>query len=291
MAVRFSSGRAERSILTKIANRPEISNPNGNFRCVFRKKRERDGAVPFGTANSEFKIQDSKLLLGVQPAERTHEADLWDASCGPPPGGGCGPLRPFRTRMKKEELKVKNDLRAAACGGRTRLQGIAGLRRPQAAARTVLTDRFPPKSSPQPSGRACTSGPAGREMQPSARGRLRAAAPFGRNSASKIQDSKSPIGLQPAERTHEANLRDARSGPSRGEAPARCAHSGAIHPSKLAAIRRSLRGRPFPAKKRPPRKGAASRINADRGLFVDRAVGLAGAVVGTFGIHAVGGPG
>ena len=56
---------------------------------------------PFGR-NSEFKIQDSKLLLGLQPAEGRHE----------------------QTR-------------------------VAGLRRPQAAARTVLADRFC-RQAPQP---------------------------------------------------------------------------------------------------------------------------------------------
>ena len=72
------------------------------------------------------------------------------------------------------------------CGTRA-----TGLRRPQAAVRSVLTDHFQFGTSPQPSGWACTSGPAGRELQPSARGRLRAAAvPFGTaNSKFKIQNS------------------------------------------------------------------------------------------------------
>ena len=33
-------------------------------------------------------------MLGLQPAEGSHEADLRDASCGPPPPGGCGPHGP-----------------------------------------------------------------------------------------------------------------------------------------------------------------------------------------------------
>ena len=177
MAVRFSSGRAERSILTKIANRPEISNPNGNFRCVFRKKRSGTGRFHSEPPiqNSKFKIQNycsgrslrsactkrtyGTRVAGLRPAEAA-------ARCGsmrsrkfmiqnsrfkikrvrrgaigliPSSGRGlrrastsgrksgreerafagrsCGPLRPFRARMKNEELKVKNDLRAAACGG------------------------------------------------------------------------------------------------------------------------------------------------------------------------------
>ncbi len=40
--------------------------------------------------------------------------------------------------------------RGAACGGRLRRRGAAGLRRPQAAARTVLTDRPQCWTSPQP---------------------------------------------------------------------------------------------------------------------------------------------
>ena len=73
---------------------------------------------------------------------------------------------------------------------------------PQAAAHTVLTDRFRFRASPQPSGWACDV-----EEQPSAGGgRLRAAAASceAANSEFKIQDSKSPIGLQPAEHAGSA---------------------------------------------------------------------------------------
>ena len=40
------------------------------------------------------------VRFGPQPAEDTLEADLRDASCGPPPGEGCGLLRPFGRKFK-----------------------------------------------------------------------------------------------------------------------------------------------------------------------------------------------
>ena len=46
---------------------------------------------------------------------------------------------------------------------------------PETAARSVLADRFLTLDKPAAERWACMSGPAGREMQPSARGRLRAA--------------------------------------------------------------------------------------------------------------------
>ena len=49
---------------------------------------------PFGR---KFRIQNSRFKItkfGLQPAEVTLEADLRDASCGPPPPPGCGPPMP-----------------------------------------------------------------------------------------------------------------------------------------------------------------------------------------------------
>jgi len=48
--------------------------------------------------NEELKMNcctQCQFVFGQQPAEGTLVADLRDASCGPPPGGGCGPLRPY----------------------------------------------------------------------------------------------------------------------------------------------------------------------------------------------------
>ena len=56
----------------------------------------------------------------------------------------------------KQCYRVYIPTRAAACGGRARLQGAAGLRYREAAARSVLTDRptssNSPEACPQPSG-------------------------------------------------------------------------------------------------------------------------------------------
>ena len=67
-------------------------------------------------------------------------------------------------------LQLAKDTQERTFGTRT-----AGLRRAEAAARSVLTDRSKLETSPQPSGWACDV-----EEQPSARGRLRAAAAFTR---------------------------------------------------------------------------------------------------------------
>ena len=138
-------------------------------------------------------------IFGSQPAEDTQEADLRDASCGPPPGGGCGPptscevdfickaspqpsgracdfrgaaLRPgagagcrsLRDRARRNILRNKQRLRAAAasyrsrkfkmqysrfkittrdaaCGGHAASVMNCGPPPPQAAARSVLTNR------------------------------------------------------------------------------------------------------------------------------------------------------
>ena len=127
-------------------------------------------------------------------------ADLRDASCGPPPLPGCGPLRPFGRKFRIQNSRFKITNRAAACGGRNDAKEL----RASAAGRLRPANRCAIASlqkSPQPSGRACDH-----KEQPSAgEGRLRAAAPVpGANSKFKIQNSElmgssSSSGCKPAE--------------------------------------------------------------------------------------------
>ena len=107
------------------------------------------------------------------------EADLRDASCGPPPGGGCGPpiaarlirCEKARSRADGPAFEQREDaaLRQGAAAGcrplRDRFCRQTFPPKPAAAARSVLTDRPKLGTSPQPSGRACDV-----EEQPSARG-------------------------------------------------------------------------------------------------------------------------
>ena len=72
------------------------------------------------------------------------------------------PARPYQGRNSRFKIKFvrKSCLGvyfSSGCSLRRvqRRRGVAGLRRPQAAARTVLTDLSNSKKSPQPSGRAC----------------------------------------------------------------------------------------------------------------------------------------
>ncbi len=120
--------------------------------------------------------------------------------------------------------------RAAACGGRLRRQGTAGLRRREAAARSVLTDRN------NAAARRCLRDRTRRHARSRAVGlhertcgTRRCSPPPGggcglrrlllgaANSAFTIQDSKLLLGQQLAEGAHDADAKaDARSGPSRG---------------------------------------------------------------------------
>ena len=88
------------------------------------------------------------------------------------------------SRFNIQDLRT----RGAACEGRARADlrtRNAGFRGAKLRPADLLRGRYLHKVSPQPSGRACDI-----KEQPSARGRLRAAAPCGRNSEFKIQDSK-----------------------------------------------------------------------------------------------------
>ena len=70
----------------------------------------RAAAVPCGTANSEFKIQDSKLPIGTQPAEAP--ATLW--SCVPPPPLSCGPHGLFKVEIQHSGFNMKRTPMPAA---------------------------------------------------------------------------------------------------------------------------------------------------------------------------------
>jgi len=82
-------------------------------------------------------------------------------------------------QIQNSRFKIKGDCQAylGLCSdsgrslrrARLRRQGAADLRAGEAAAHSVLTDRFPLKANPQPSGWACDI-----EEQPSAGGRQRA---------------------------------------------------------------------------------------------------------------------
>ena len=80
--------------------------------------------------NSRFKIQElvRPCIFGTQPAEGALDADLRDASCGPPLSGGCGPPiayaidhacdQPAAERWAcdaKEQPSAQGRLRAADC--------------------------------------------------------------------------------------------------------------------------------------------------------------------------------
>ena len=115
-----------------------------------------------------------------------------------------GPVFYGEARFRIQNLEFKNSesqVRAAACGGR-------------AKSGYELRDRFCLRHSPQPGGRACNV-----EEQPSAQGRLRAA-------ATSCEAANLPFnikfGLQPAERTH---VRVRTAGLRRRKAAARTAFS------------------------------------------------------------------
>ncbi len=78
--------------------------------------------------------------------------------------------REFREEEAGEAVIKEEELRLGAQLAKGPLERTQKRRRDAG-----LMGRAKLGTSPQPSGRACTSGPAGRELQPSARGRLRAA--------------------------------------------------------------------------------------------------------------------
>ena len=49
-----------------------------------------------------------KMKLGAQPAEAHTKRTCGDASCGPPPGGGCGPPMPAASKQDIIKERMKN---------------------------------------------------------------------------------------------------------------------------------------------------------------------------------------
>ena len=145
--------------------------------------------------------------------------DMRGAACEVPAKRTCGtrdaglrgaklrPAAPLRAQIQKSIFRIKRafwarlgiyfrsgrSLRSTQVRVRT-----AGLRRREAAARTVPTDRFQLETSPQPSGRACDI-----EEQPSARGRLRAARRLRRRICRQAYSSE-PARLRAAAASCEA---------------------------------------------------------------------------------------
>ena len=148
-----------------------------------------------GTANSEFKIQDSKLVAvrclrhRTSGQSRSRADGLATIRSSPPPGGGCGlpvAARPSSTQSTSQ---------------RTVAKGGCGLLRP--FVRKFIIQNYQPGRSLRSAAR---SGPVERELRASAGRRLRPARPFqGRNSelrpadamASKSSRSRSPHPKRP----------------------------------------------------------------------------------------------
>ena len=131
-----------------------------------RRAKLRPAAVPFGTAKLSRYAGHiwAYILLGLQLAERTHEADLRDASCGPPLPGGCGPhdllqgrfcLQQARNRRFSprylQQLRLRSSRQPAAAPGRraafsrcSKARPSARLRAGLAAGSTALDTEPPP---------------------------------------------------------------------------------------------------------------------------------------------------
>ena len=179
--------------------RPERS---GDLSTFFHKRRYEERR----RFRTEPQIQNSrfKIMLGLQPAEGSH-------------------VRVRTAGLRRAEAAARSVLT-----DRSRHKDTP--RQPAAAARSVLAGRdaaagppMPaesnPTASPQPSGWACTSGPAGREAAALRRGgRLRAAAPFRAQLKMKNEELKMIFRSQP---TEGAQVRQRTVGLRRREAAAR----------------------------------------------------------------------
>ncbi len=117
LAVCSGSGRSLRRNAQADAKADASSGPSRGeaaARCGFIRNRK------FNIQNSRFKINWMPSTLGclcqfgLQPAEGSHEADLRDASCGPPLPGGCGP--PIAARLIRCK-KPATGRRASAAPG------------------------------------------------------------------------------------------------------------------------------------------------------------------------------
>ena len=109
---------------------------------------------------SKFIIQ--KLSIGLQPAEESHEADLRDASCGPPQPPGCGPPIAARLIHGKKPAAERTGLRRK--GATLRQGGGCGPWK-------ILIETANPDFGLQPAESACD----GKEQRASAAPRLRPA--------------------------------------------------------------------------------------------------------------------
>ena len=156
------------------------------------------GRCALAGANSIFKIHNSKLPIGLQPAEHASSA----TNCGPPPPPGCGPLR-LLIEAANSAFKIQD---SKFMGSRSSLAVCSGSGR--SLRRNAQADAKADASS----------GPS--------RGEAAARCGFIRNRKFNIQNSRFKInwmpstlgclcqfGLQPAEGSHEADLRDASCGP------------------------------------------------------------------------------
>ena len=171
--------------------------------------------------NSRFKIKDSKLNLSANHAWAfisvraaacggCNDIEELQASAAP----GCGPPAPLRAQFKIQNSRFKikfvrksclNVYFGSGCSLRRaqRRRGVAGLSRRKAAARSVLMDRFQTEASPQPSGGLARADLQDAKKQPSARGRLQAAAIPYRNRKFKIKNEE-------LKRSSRRNLRSTR---------------------------------------------------------------------------------
>ena len=95
-------------------------------------------------ANSEFKIQDSKLLLGLQPAEDACDVKT-SRSSGLPRRGGCGPPTSLRSNIQHKTWTnaARRSLRCQVCRKTPRRQSAALQSRRPRCARTPRPPLLP----------------------------------------------------------------------------------------------------------------------------------------------------
>ena len=138
--------RREAAARTVLSDRFQLLNQPAAERTGLRRRGAalRPGAAAccgalwaqFRIQNSRFKITDRAAACGALASSTKN--------CGPPPPGGCGPLRPFGRKFSIQNSRFKiNKDRLGIYSGRglrraQRRRGVAGLRRAEAAARRPL---------------------------------------------------------------------------------------------------------------------------------------------------------
>ena len=165
----------ERTCGTRLSSR-KSPQPSGGA-CDVEEQPSAGGGCrllrPFGR---KFKIQDSEFKITDRAAtcgEHTR-ADLRDASCGPPLGGGSGPLGLFKAEIQDSKFKIKKGAFDSSSGRSLRRSRTFGNElRASAAPRLRPADlcEVEPDDNPAAERWACDA-----KEQPSARRRLRAAA-------------------------------------------------------------------------------------------------------------------